>query len=193
MKNLNISNLKIGKIMKHVDIDRAKSIYFPQQKGMRTILEANISEEDKVKILSELFTFNHGNVGCYAFEYCANAGQTSNGGGDFRKFKQNLLFFGYDTKVTYRKRFYRLLDDHNKYLERISSEQPLPTDIESIIISDHNGQEIDLFESPDTLEYLACSGDKRAIETYNNFMYKLGAKQIISLDENGKAFYKKRG
>lgn len=185
---MKISNLKLGKSL--TKLFRKNNIQ--ESVEMQTILESTIPEKDKVKILAELYTFNHGDSGCKPFEYSSNCGNKHNGGGDFRKFKQNLLFLGYDVMVTYHEIHYKLFSAQEEHDARIRDQKPFPSDIQSITITSHDGQEINLFESSYTLEFLALSGDKRAIETYNNFMCKVGASQnIIHVDEYGKPYIKK--
>lgn len=189
MKSSTVSNLNLRRSF----IKLFEKNNIQESAEMKTILEATIPEEDKIRILTELYTFNHGNSGCQSFEYSCDAGRSHNGGGDFPKFKQNLLSLGYDvTEVTYHETHYKLFSDQEEHDARIRNQKPFPSDIQSIIITSHDGQEINLFENPYTLEFLALSGDKRAIETYNNFMCKVGASQnIIHVDENGKPYIKK--
>lgn len=179
-----IKNLKFGKIMKDLlNITSKKS----SLEEIPTVLEANISEEDKINILSELYTFNHGNCGCGVWEYSCMLGDSQEKN-SLEKLKQNLLFLGYRIEViNCHFIWYRTLAMQEKYEKRINSGKPLPSDISNFIISNYKGEKINLFENTYTLEYLATFGDKRAIETYNNFMVRVGG---IRLDGTGKPFSK---
>lgn len=188
-----MKNFKLGKVFENM-FGKKKGIlpypYTVERPNIttpkeNTILKSNIPEEHKIKILSELYTFNHGNFGCGAFEYSMKAGGSRNGGGDFDALRQSLSSLGYSVQaIKYHDCLYRTLLQQQEYKERIDSGKPLPFDIVSITISDSNGQQITLFETPVTLEILALSGDERAIETYNNFMHKIGSPSGIINNKN---------
>lgn len=164
-------------------------------KDLDTVLGSSIPTEEKEQILAELYTFNHGKFGCKPLEYACKRGNNSNDGGNFDQFRQKLLSLGYTIEdIHYFNDDFKSELEKRQFEERVRSQRLLPKDIYSIVISNRSsgGKGIYLKEDPYTLEFLACRGDKRAVETYNNFMHKIGSSNnCVHISENGKAYTKR--
>jgi len=157
-------------------LSKLKKLICQNQKGAssKDNLGIKISDVDNVRLLSALYTFNHGDNVCLPFEYSCNAGNKSNGGGDFLKFEQELLSLGYKIEnVVFVKKNYKLMKDAEAFEERKKNKQYIPSEIEYFVLSNEKGEMFQFRETPYTLEFLANHGDPRAIGTYENWVQKV--------------------
>ena len=150
-----------------------------------------IPKEKLIKILSSLYTYNHGDKDCYPFEYVRKEGDISNGGGDYKKLEKELRKLGYYIVMW-------AFEDYSKkgkqqqieFKQRRMGNYFIPRDVKKIILMDKEMNVIPLYETPLTLEFLAKNGDERAKTTFYNFESRLkGCGEIIDL--NRKKAYKK--
>lgn len=134
----------------------------------------NIPNDDKIGLLSALYTYNHGNKVCKPFEYSCKDGRKENDGGDYLKFKQDILKLGYKVEdIIFVENNYKLRSDAEDFEKRKSNNSFFPSDVKYFILSNENGIKFPFIETPETLEFLAKSGDKRAIGTYENWLKRL--------------------
>lgn len=137
-------------------------------------MKLDISSDDRIKLLTALYIFNHGNKVCMPFEYCSKTGSIENGGGDYAALENQINSLGYSVKeIVFVNNIYKLVSDNEAFDERKKSKTFFPNEVEYFVLSNKEAIEFPLIETPETLEFLAKSGDVRAIGTYNNWMRKV--------------------
>ena len=149
-----------------------------------------VPKEKLVKLLSALYTYNHGDKGCYPLEYVRkenfiNGDSLLEYGGAFEKFQEELHSLGYFImKVVFEDYSHKSKDQQAEFRKRISYDLFMPKDVKKFIIMDEEYNIVSLFETPETLAFLAKNGDERAKKTFNRFN---GCVQL----ESDKSFQKK--
>lgn len=135
-----------------------------------------VPKEKLVKMLSLLYTYNHGDKGCYPLEYVNKEGNISNGGGDYSKFEEELNNIGYIVAATIFEEYGRRTKQQQKEFEQRRIENSfIPKDVKKFILMDEEFNVVSLFETPETLLFLAKNGDERAKDTFYNFESRLKA------------------
>ena len=136
-----------------------------------------ISDEDKFKLLSAFYTYNHGDKGCAPFEYACKAGCKENGGGDYLEFEKVVNSLGFKIsnivfiKETISPKHPRPKTDFEE-LERTKTFKP--EHVDHFVLETKDKDTFMLKENPDYIIFLAKNGDERAKETAHNFEKKLG-------------------
>ena len=149
-----------------------------------------VPKEKLVKLLSALYTYNHGDKGCYPLEYVRKENFIKGDslleyGGAFEKFQDELHSLGYFImKVVFEDYSHKSKDQQVEFRKRISYDLFMPKDVKKFIIMDNEYNVVSLFETPATLIYLAKHGDERAKETISRLT---GCVQL----ENEKSLRKK--
>ena len=134
-----------------------------------------VPKEKLVKMLSSLYTYNHGDKGCYPEEYVNKEGNIKGDsilsfGGSFEKFADELNDIGYFiVKAVYEDYSKKSKKEQIEFSERLALDLFMPKDIKKFILMDNEFNVVSLFETPATLEFLAKNGDSRAKETYKRF------------------------
>ena len=161
----------------------------------RRLLEL-VPKEKLIKLLSALYTYNHGDKGCYPLEYIKKSGSVKGEslleyGGAFEKFQEELHGLGYFImKVVFEDYSHKSKEQQNEFKKRINIDLFMPKDVKKFIIMDNEYNVVSLFETPGTLEFLAKNGDKRAQDTFYNFESRLKASGN-HLDLNSKKILKR--
>ena len=133
-----------------------------------------ISNDDKIKLLSALYTYNHGDKVCMPGEYSFTPETKENGCGDYKLLQQEIEQLGYKIKeVVFANTHYKLAADAEAFEERKKTSQFFPRDVAHFVLSNKDEECFTLVETPETLDFLAKSGDERAIGTYNNWISKV--------------------
>ena len=138
---------------------------------------AELVPKDKlVKILSALYTYNHGDKGCNPLEYVNMEGNISNGGGNYSKLEEELNHVGYFIlKVVFEDYGKKSKQKQREFDQRKMRNYFIPKDVKKFILMDTEYNVISLFETPETLAFLAKNGDERAKDTFYNFESRLKA------------------
>ena len=135
-----------------------------------------VPKDKLVKMLSALYTYNHGNNGCYPQEYIRKDGNISNGGGDYSKFEKELDDIGYFViKVVFEDYSKKSKQLQKEFGQRRIGNYFIPRDVKKFILMDYEYNVVSLFETPQTLAFLAKNGDERAQDTFYNFESRLKA------------------
>ena len=135
-----------------------------------------VPKEKLVKMLSALYTYNHGNQGCYPHEYVRKDGNISNGGGDYSKFEKELDDIGYFViKVVFEDYSNKSKQLQKEFEQRRIGNYFIPRDVSKFILIDNEYNVIPLLETPQTLAFLAKNGDERAKDTFYKFESRLKA------------------
>lgn len=138
-----------------------------------------VPKEKLVKMLSLLYTYNHGDKGCYPLEYVKKNSSVKGEslleyGGAFEKFEEKLHDLGYFIiKVVFEDYSHKSKKQEKEFRKRISYDLFMPKDVKKFIIMDSEFNVVSLFETPETLAFLAKNGDKRAKDTFYNFESRL--------------------
>lgn len=144
----------------------------------------NIPDDDKIKLLAALYTYNHGDKDCMPFEYSCKTGGKENGSGNYLLFEQEVQNLGYNVKeIVFIPNSYMLLTDAEAFENRKKTKQFYPKEVKYFVIVDKEEKSFILRETSKNLEFLARSGDRKAIKTYNNWMMRIGACNHIIVDE----------
>lgn len=131
----------------------------------------SINLKDMIRLLSLLYTYNHGNKICQPLEYALKDGNKTNGGGDYLKLEKDIYDLGYKiVDIIFTPNTYQIKGNQDAYEKRKQTKEILPSDIKQLIIGTKNGELFPLFETSESLELLALSGDDRAIGTYDNWL-----------------------
>lgn len=152
-----------------------------------------IPYDDKVKLLSLLYKFNHGDKECSPFEYSCKLGMHSNGVDGYKDFKHGIELLGYKiddviVEDNFKAKMMTVDDAEiikKDYEKRKSNNQLYPHEIKYFILKSPDDACFKFMETPDTLEFLAKAGNQYAVATYNNWVRKLGVHKAI-LDIEGK-------
>lgn len=75
--------------MKKILLKKNKSLEESKNESMKL----NIPNDDKIKLLTALYIFNHGNKVCMPVEYCYKTGSIENGGGDYATLENQINTF----------------------------------------------------------------------------------------------------
>lgn len=169
--------------MKKILLEKNKSLEESKNESMKL----NIPNDDKIKLLTALYIFNHGNKVCMPFEYCYKAGSIENGGGDYAVLENQINALGYNVKeIVFVNKIYKLVSANEAFKERKKSKTFFPNEVKYFVLSNKEAIDFPLVETPETLEFLAKSGDVRAIGTYNNWMREVhGFNSIINTENKG--------
>ena len=170
--------------MKKILLKKNKSLEESKNENMKL----DIPNDDKIKLLTALYIFNHGNKVCMPFEYCYKTGSIENGGGDYAALESQINALGYNVKeIVFVDKIYKLVSANEAFRERKKSKTFFPNEVKYFVLSNKEAIEFPLVETPETLEFLAKSGDVRAIGTYNNWMRKVHrSDSIINTENKGK-------
>ena len=135
-----------------------------------------VPKEKLVKLLSSLYIYNHGDKVCYPIEYVNKEGNISNGGGDYSRLEEELNKIGYLIMATIFEDYGKKSKQKQKEFEqRRLGNYFIPKDVKKFIIMDEECNVVSLFETPETLVFLAKNGDERAKETFYNAEARLKA------------------
>ena len=167
--------------MKKILVKKNKSLEESKNENMKL----DIPNDDKIKLLTALYIFNHENKVCMPFEYCYKAGSIENGGGDYAVLENQINALGYNVKeIVFVNKIYKLVSANEAFEERKKSKTFFPNEVKYFVLSNKEAIEFPLVETPETLEFLAKSGDVRAIGTYNNWIKKVHSFDSIINNEN---------
>ena len=167
--------------MKKILLKKNKSLEESKNESMKL----NIPNDDKIKLLTALYIFNHGNKVCMPVEYCYKTGSIENGGGDYVTLENQINALGYSVKeIVFFNKTYKLVSANEAFEERKKSKTFFPNEVKYFVLSNKESIVFPLVETPETLEFLAKSGDVRAIGTYNNWMRKVNGFDSIINNEN---------
>ena len=133
-----------------------------------------VNKENLVKILSVLYTYNHGDKVCHPYEYVRKEGNMSNGGGDYIKFENELDNLGYFIiGIVFEDYTKKRKQQQKEFEQRRKENNFIPKDIKKFILMDYEYNVVSLYETPATLAFLAKNGDERAKDTFYNFESRL--------------------
>ena len=140
-----------------------------------------VPKEKLVKMLSSLYTYNHGDKWCYPHEYVRKDGNISNRGGDYSQLEEELNNIGYlIVSVIFEDYAKKSKQLQREFEQRRTENNFIPRDVKKFILMDEELNVVPLFETSETLALLAKNGDERAKDTFYNFESRLKA--------NGKHF-----
>lgn len=134
-----------------------------------------VPKEKLIKMLSLLYTYNHGDKVCYPLEYVKKKGSVKGDslleyGGAYESFVEELNNLGYFMmKVVFEDYRNKSRKEQKEFRKRVNMDLFMPKDVKKFIIMDNEYNVVSLFETPATLAFLAKNGDERAKETFNRF------------------------